>query len=354
MGPDVEEAATVHLPRPARRSVLLLTGALLLTACGSGSGSSDGPATRGARAVAFDNCGRRVTVGAPPKRAVSLNQGTTEIMLSLGLADRMAGTATWTDPVLKGLEKADAKVPRLADDQPSFESVLAAEPDFVAASFASTLSAGGVAPREKFEELGVPTYLSPADCEGKDNSGDGDGSRTRPLAMDTVYREVEELARVFGVEDRGEELVARLKSRVAKAASGVRAEDTTVLYWFANQESPYMAGCCGAPGVITNALGAKNVLDDSRQEWPQVSWETVADRDPDVLVVGDLTRRSQTAESAAKKIAFLESHPATRNMRAVKGKSYVLLSGQAMNPTIRTVEGVEKVAAALRAHGLAG
>lgn len=41
-------------------------------------------------------------------------------------------------------------------------------------------------------------------------------------------------------------------------------------------------------------------------------------------------------------------------MTAVRKKRYVLLSGQAMNPTVRTVEGVEKVAAALRAYGLAG
>ncbi|MFF9718717.1 ABC transporter substrate-binding protein [Streptomyces sp. NPDC014603] len=346
----------MHLSRPAHCSVLLLTGALLLTACGSGSDSGSSPKSGGsdAGAVTFDNCGQKVTVEAPPKRAVSLNQGTTEILLSLGLADRVVGTATWTDPVMKGLEKANAKVPRLADNQPSFERVLDTEPDFVASSFTSTLSKGGVASREKFEELGVPTYLSPADCEGKDNSGDGDGSRTKPLTMETVYREVRELARVFGVDERGENLVARLKSRVTKATAGIRAEDTTVLYWFANQESPYMAGCCGAPGIITHALGAQNVFDDSTQEWPQINWETVADRDPDVLVIGDLTRKSQTAESAAKKIAFLQSNPATKNMKAVKEKRYVLLSGQAMNPTIRTVEGVEKVAAALREYGLAG
>ncbi|MFJ9664940.1 ABC transporter substrate-binding protein [Streptomyces sp. NPDC101219] len=346
----------MHLSRPAHCSVLLLTGALLLTACGSGSDSGSSPKSGGsdAGAVTFDNCGQKVTVEAPPKRAVSLNQGTTEILLSLGLADRVVGTATWTDPVMKGLEKANAKVPRLADNQPSFERVLDTEPDFVASSFTSTLSKGGVASREKFEELGVPTYLSPADCEGKDNSGDGDGSRTKPLTMETVYREVRELARVFGVDERGEKLVARLKSRVTKATAGIRAEDTTVLYWFANQESPYMAGCCGAPGIITHALGAQNVFDDSTQEWPQINWETVADRDPDVLVIGDLTRKSQTAESAAKKIAFLQSNPATKNMKAVKEKRYVVLSGQAMNPTIRTVEGVEKVAAALREYGLAG
>jgi iron complex transport system substrate-binding protein len=293
-----------------------------------------------------------VKVTSPPRRAVSLNQGTTEIMLSLGLADRMAGTATWTDPVMKGLEKANAGVPRLADDMPSFETVLDAEPDFVAASFASTLGPGGVATRERFAQLGVPAYLSPSDCAGKDNSGDGDGVRSEPLTMDAVYTEVRDLARIFDVEERGEKLVAGLKARIDSATKGIDASGVTVMYWFANSTSPYLAGCCGAPGVMTRAVGAENVMDGTRQEWPQVGWETVADRDPDVLVLGDLTRRSQTAETAAKKIEFLESDPVTRNMTAVRKKRYVLLSGQAMNPTVRTVEGVEKLAAALRAYGL--
>ncbi|MDX3800248.1 ABC transporter substrate-binding protein [Streptomyces sp. AK04-3B] len=346
--------------RPVRSAVLFLAGALLSTGCGGSAApsasSADGAAGSDAagRPVTLDNCGQRVRIDTPPRRAVSLNQGTTEIMLSLGLADRMAGTATWTDPLPKSLEKADARVKRLADNAPSFEKVLDAEPDFVAASFASTLGTGGVATRAQFEKLGVATYLSPSDCAGKDNSGGGDGVRTEPLTMDAVYGEVRDLARVFGVEKRGEKLVSDLKSRVARAASGLDAENVTLLYWFANSQSPYLAGCCGAPGVITRELGAKNVFDDTEEEWPQVNWETVADRDPDVLVIGDLTRRQQTAETAARKIAFLESDPVTRNMTAVRKKRYVLLSGQAMNPTVRTVEGVEKVAAALRAYGLAG
>ncbi|MFD5627346.1 MULTISPECIES: ABC transporter substrate-binding protein [unclassified Streptomyces] len=336
--------------RLARHAALLSSGALLLTGCGSGSSAT----TEAGSAVTLDNCGQAVRVDAPPRRAVSLNQGTTEIMLSLGLADRMVGTATWTDPVLKGLEKQNAKVERISDNNPSFERVLDAEPDFVAASFVSTLGKGGVATREQFEKLGVPTYVSPSDCAGKDNSGDGDGSRRQPLTMDTVYGEVRDLARVFGVRERGEKLVTSLKKRVRTATAGIDASDVTLLYWFANAESPYMAGCCGAPGAITRTLGAHNVFDDTHDEWPQINWETVADRDPDVLVIGDLTRKSQTAESAAKKIEFLESDPVTRNMSAVRHKRYVLLSGQAMNPTIRTVEGVEQVAAGLREFGLTG
>ncbi|WSG49008.1 ABC transporter substrate-binding protein [Streptomyces sp. NBC_01732] len=340
---------------PVRTVALLSAGLVLLTACGGGAGDSTAkPGRADGYPVTLKNCGRTVTVDAPPRRAVSVDQGSTEILLSLGLADRMAATATWTDPVMKGLEKANAEVPRIADNRPSSEKVLDREPDFVSASFESTLAKGGVAPREQFESLGVPTYVSPADCTGKDNSGGGDGARTAPLTMDSVYGEVRDLARVFGVPERGDALVAALRERVKKATEDIDASGTTLLYWFSDSKAPYLAGCCGAPGIITEELGAKNVFDDTHEEWPQISWETVADRNPDVLVIGDLTRRAQTAESAAKKIEFLESNPATKNMDAVRHKRYVLLSGQAMNPSVRTVEGVERVAAGLRGFGLAG
>lgn len=346
--------------RRVRTSVLLCTAlAVTLTSCGGSSATPDASTADKKAAgypVTLTSCGKKAEIKAPPQRAVSLDQGSTEILLSLGLADRMAGTGTWTDPVLKGLEKDNAKVDRLADSYPSFEKVLAKEPDFVTASFVATVSKGGVADRAKFAELGVPAYVSPSDCAGKDNSGDGDGSRVKTLTMDTVYGEIRDLAKAFGVEKRGERLTADLKGRVAKAEKEIRnadASDTKLLYWFANSDAPYIAGCCGAPGIITRELGVKNVFDDTREEWPQINWETVADRDPDVLVIGDLTRKSQTAESAKKKIEFLESNPVTKNLTAVKKKRYVLLSGQAMNPTIRTVDGIEQVAAALREFGLA-
>ncbi|NUH35637.1 ABC transporter substrate-binding protein [Streptomyces samsunensis] len=338
-----------------RTAALLLAPALLLTACGgSGRDTADAgePAGSGYPRT-IDNCGHRTTLTSAPKRAVSLNQGTTEILLALGLADRLAGTAMWTDPVPKGLEKANATVPRLADNAPSFEKALDAEPDFVTASFVSTLGRGGVATREQFEKLGVPTYVSPSDCSaGRDPDSGGDGSRGRPLTLDVVYGEIRDLAHAFGVDERGEKLVAELKRRVRTATEGLDAPGVSLMYWFANSQSPYLAGCCGAPGAITRAVGAENAFSDTHDEWPQINWETVADRDPDVIVLGDLTRKQQTAETAEAKMRFLRTHPATRNLTAVKKKRYILLSGQAMNPSLRTVEGVEQVAAGLRDFGL--
>ncbi|MBK1784850.1 ABC transporter substrate-binding protein [Prauserella sp. ASG 168] len=324
-----------------------------LAACGGTGGTGDDDRAAPGYPRTVDNCGVRTTVEAPPQKVVSLNQGTTEILLSLGLADRIVGTATWTDPLPDDLAAANEGVPRLADNMPSFESVLSTEPDFVTASFVATLGKGGVATRDQFSELGVPSYLSPSDCT-KNNEGAGDGRRDTTLTMDTIYTEVRELATLFDVEERGERLVSELRGRLERATDGLDASGVTLLYWFANSEAPYLAGCCGAPGVMTKAVGGENVFDDTRDEWPQINWETVAERDPDVLVIGDLTRKSQTAETAAKKIEFLESHPVTRNLKAVRDKRYVLLSGQALNPSIRTVAGVEELAAKLREFGLAG
>lgn len=335
--------------RPHRLvSVPVLAAAVALCGCGPAAQPSSAPAPAG-HPITLQNCGREVTVAQPPQRIVSLNQGSTEVLLSLGVADRMVGTAGWTDPVLPSLEADNRKVERLADQAPSLEAVLDTEPDLVTASLQGTLGPGGVTTSEALERLGVPSYLSAIECTKE--AGNSDGARTDTLEIDQVFQEIRDVATLVGAQDRGEQIVTDMQRRLdAVTATGDRG--VSVLYWFANSESPYMAGCCGGPGVITRTLGLTNVFDDSKEDWPQIGWETVAQRDPDVLVLGDLTRKSQTAESAAAKIAFLESNPVTREMTAVKNKRYIALAGAELNPSIRIVGAMEKVAAALRDHGL--
>lgn len=329
--------------------ILVAASVAVLTACGQ----SDAPAERSDAAAGFpltvQNCGRDVVIDAPPQRAVSLNQGSTEILLSLGLADRMVGTATWTDPVRANLAQDNARVPQLAVNKPSLETVLDAEPDFVSASFAGTLGPGGVADRDQFESLGVPSYLAPSDCVGK-VSVNADGARTEPFTMAAIYGEIRDLARIFDVTERGEELIAGLEQRI----QGSRLDaDADLAYWFSDIRAPYFGGCCGSPGVITDTVGARNIFVDTTEEWPQVSWEVVADRDPDVLVLADLSRRTIDGDALAAKIAFLESNPVTSRLTAVQHKHYIVVNGADLNPSIRTVDGTEKVADGLRRLGFA-
>lgn len=331
----------------------VVLAALALSSCSTSEPSAAGGTTGNSNfPLTIENCGQDVVIDAPPQRAVSLNQGSTEILLSLGLADRMVGTATWTDPVRSNLASDNELVPRLSDNKPSFEVVLDSEPDFVSASFGGTLGPGGVAERSQFERLGVPSYLSPTDCTGKtDESVNADGARTSPLEIETVYQEVRDLAAIFDVRERGEAFVAELNERFEKASATVDASGTSLVYWFADTATPYMAGCCGSSGIITNSVGAQNIYSDTTDEWPQVSWESVADRNPSAFVLADLSRRTLAGDALDSKIAFLESNPVTAKLPAVMDKRFIVVNGADLNPSIRTIDGVAKVAAALQNWG---
>ena len=307
--------------------------------------------------LTLENCGRQVTIRHAPERTVSIGQSSTEILYLLGLGDRIAGTAGWLGPVLAGYEDVNAGVKRLADYEPSFENVLSTKPDLVTAQFEYFVGPEGVVGRnEQFEELGIPVYTSPSDCVGKVNEGGGDGIRKTVFDMELIYREIEELARIHDVQDKGAQVVAELKSREAAAREKIASASgkVTAVFWFSSQQmevDPYVAGTNGAPGYIMRTLGIENVI-KTEEEWPMVGWETIAKADPTVIVAGKMERRRYPADDVAAKLAFLDEDPVTRLMPAVKSNRVVVMDAQAMNPTIRTIEGIEILADAIEKFGI--
>jgi len=308
--------------------------------------------------LTLENCGRSITFEKAPSRAVSIGQSNTEILLSLGLAEKVVGTAVWFSPVMKAFEAENAKIPRLADNDPSFESVVKQQPDLVTAQYEWHVGPNGsVGTRDQFADLKIPTYIAPADCVAKDNSGGGDGVRLKMFTMDLVYQQILDLAKIFDVNDRGEALVAKLKQREAAAialASGAAGKNVTMAFWFSSPKIPgdsYIAGINGGAGYIMHVLGAKDII-DLKDEWPLVSWERVTAANPTVLVIAEMSRRRHPADSAEAKRAFLKTDPVAGQMDAVKHDRIITIDAQAMDPGIRTIEGIEQVAQGLKKFGL--
>ncbi|WP_205013917.1 ABC transporter substrate-binding protein [Nocardioides albidus] len=322
--------------------------ALLLSGCGASEAvHDDREAVQGEGKTKYpltiENCGRELTIERAPQRAVSLDQNSTEILLSLGLEEQMAGTASWTDPVLPSLADANERVHRLADNAPTYEVLLDADPDFVSASFGRHYNEeGGVASRDRLAETGLAAYLSPTDCEDG-VSINGGGTRTRPLTVDSLYQEIRDLAAIFDVPDRGEQLVAELEARTATALEGVDLQGKTVMFWFADTRTPYVAGGFGAPSLLADLTGMKNVYAGTSQDWPAVGWESVVDKSPQVLVLGDLKRDRFPGDRLDDKIEFLRSDALTRTLDAVRDDCFIALHGAEMNPSIRYVDGLEKI-----------
>ncbi|AJE45751.1 ABC transporter substrate-binding protein [Celeribacter indicus] len=299
------------------------------------------------------NCGVEVTFDAAPESVVTVGQAATEILYSLGLGDKVVGTSVWFTEVLPEFAELNAGVARLADNDPSFESVVAKRPGLVAVQYEWHVGAQGiVATREQFADLGIPTYTLPADCVGKDNTAGSDGTRLELYSMDSLYQGISDLAQIFDVAGRGEALVADLKAREAAAiekAQGLGLKEASAVFWFSSAEmdiDPYVAGQGGAPAYMMQALGLRNVV-DSNEEWPTVSWETIARADPTVIVVARMDRRRFEADDVERKLEFLRSDPVASQMEAVKNDRIVILDAHGMDPSIRNIGALETLSDAL-------
>lgn len=308
--------------------------------------------------LTLENCRESVTFAAPPKRVVAIGQTQTEILYALGLGDRVVGTAVWFSPVAKPYEAVNAKVKRLADNDPSFEAVLAQEPDLVTAMFEWHVGPNGiVGKRAQFAGVKVPTYVSPADCVGKDNSGAGDGVRTQMFTMELVYRNIREFGQIFDVSDRAEALVAELKAREDKAVAAVaslKARDVPVVVWFSSRDikgDGFMAGKNGVPAYILSKLGARNII-TTNEEWPLVGWESIAGANPAVIVAVKMDRRRFPADDIEKKLDFLKTDPVASKLDAVRNQRIVILDVGATRAGLDTVDGIEALAKAISGFGL--
>lgn len=304
--------------------------------------------------VTLSNCGTEISMPSAPQRTVTIGQSATEILYSLGLADRVDGTSVWFNPVLPQFAEVNEQIERIANDDPSFEAVVNKRPDLVAVQYEWHVGpTGSVASRNQFHELGIATYIMPADCDTKDNSTGGDGTRTAAFSTESIYKGITELAEIYDVQDAGEALVTDLNAReehaIDLASSLNLPEDLSAVFWFSSTDlgvSPFVAGQLGAPGYMMEKLGIRNVI-ESDEEWPTVGWESIARADPDVIIIASMDRRRFPADDIEAKREFLRSDPVTREMTAIKNNRIVEMDAHAMSATMRSIYGLESLAEAL-------
>ena len=299
------------------------------------------------------NCGHTITLDKAPASAVTIGQGGTEMLYALGLGDKVAGTALWFNPVLPQFKAVNDKVPRLSDNIPSFESVIGKRPALVVSQFEWMVGKDGVVgTREQFHDLRIATYAMPTDCEGKNNLVGSDGTRTASYDVQSLYKSIRQLAQIFDVQARGDSLVKDLTARQAQAIASIKAskqQNLSAALWFSSSDlaaDPYMAGRNGVAGYMMQSLGLRNIV-TSTEEWPTVGWETIAKANPSVLIIARMDRRRFPADDYQKKLEFLKKDPVTQHMDAVKHQRIVIVDADALQGSIRQVDGMEQIAKAV-------
>ncbi|WP_432114913.1 ABC transporter substrate-binding protein [Streptomyces sp. S1] len=319
------------MSRPRR--VLLPAAALvpLLAACSAPAEQT--PAAKAAPGFPYTvtNCGVKSTFQAPPKRAVTMNQHVTEIMIALGLEKSLVGTAYLDDEVLPAYKKAYDSVPVLAKEYPSKEALLAANPDFVYGGYASAFDAKDGRSRDDLKKAGISTRLNTEYCPSGKTS------------VDDLYREVTEVGRTFGVPDRAEKWIAGARATVA--ANEKRLKDlppVSVFVYDSGDKTAFTAGGKGIGNELITRAGGRNVFADVDKAFGDATWEQVVARKPEVVVIYDYG--STTVEQKKKRL--LED-PALKDVPAIKNRRFAVMPLSDAVLGVRVPAAVEKLAAQL-------
>ncbi len=304
---------------------------VLVAACGAGVGGT--AVARGAAPPGFPvtvtNCGMTTTYQRPPQRVVTMNQHATEIMLALGLEDRMIGTAYLDDRILPEYRDEYRRIPVLAERYPSYEVLLAAAPDFVYAGFASAFSEQEGRSRQRLREAGVKTHVNPQDC----TSG--------PTTMQQLWNELRTVATIFGVEQRAQALIEQLKGELAAVTRALGdVEPVSVFVYNSGTKAPLTPGGHAMASTIVRLAGGGNVFAGlNRDRAITVSWEQVIRRNPQAIVILEYG-----STSVAEKKQALLSNAALADIPAIKKARFAVLPLSATVLGVRAPRAVAELA----------
>ncbi|MEV8530443.1 ABC transporter substrate-binding protein [Streptomyces sp. NPDC051211] len=296
------------------------------------AGSGDDDAEPRAAAPGFPytatNCGVGTTYREPPRRAVTLTQHTTEILLALGLQDRMVGTAYLDDAILPAYRPAYDKIKVLAKEYPSKEQLLAANPDFVYGGYASAFDKAAGRDRAGLQKSGINTRLNVEYCTGG------------PVGLDQLRTEITEVARTFGVPERGARLIEDQQRRIDAVAQKVSGRPKPAVFAYDGGDSA--ASTSGGHGIgndIITRAGGTNLFADLEDSFGEVSWEKVIERKPEVILIYDY---GGTPVEAKKQ--RLLNDPALAQVPAIKNKRFVVLPLSSAVLGVRVGDAVESLA----------
>lgn len=286
--------------------------------------------------VTITNCGLDITVEAPPQQAVTLNQSATEVMLALGLQDRMVGTAYIDDEILPVYADAYENIPVLAEEYPAQEILFATDPDFIYGGFSSAFGEDVAGDRSALAEQDIASYLSPSYCEDEN-------LRPEAATIETTYQEIRDVAALFGVSDRAEALIAEMQATLDEVQESIAdVEETPSVFWYDSGDPPFVGACCGGPGMIMDLAGSENIFEDIEGNFGDATWEAVVERDADyiVLIEADWS-------TSQEKIDLLESNPAYSGLTAVQEQNYIIIPFSYTILGVRNADAVQIVAEGL-------
>jgi len=271
-----------------------------------------------------DRAGNEIEVPKNINRIISMAPSTTEILLDLGLGDKIVAI-DHNAKRLKGLNGLGSDIPEFDMMTPDIEKMASLNPDIVFTSGMSNLE-GKAEPFKPLRDLGVCVADIPTSNSIED------------IKSDIIF-----IADLTETSDKAKEMIETIDAEVDKIAQIGKhihiKEKKTVYFEIAAAPNMYSFGSGVFLDEIIELIGATNVFKEQKR-WISVNDESVVAANPDVI----LTNVNYIEDPVAE----IKSRKGWENIKAVKNNNvYHIDSNASTLPNHNFVKAMWEIAKAV-------
>lgn len=332
-----------------KRNLLLgviLLSILLLSACGSAEKSNSDTKAQSAEQssypVTIQNFARAEggttwekkdqTFDKAPERVMANTKPAAELLLHLGLADKIVGVGADFGAPDKSVEAEYSKLNILSDSYVGKEVTLGTNPDLVFGRGGLFDNADwGVGTVDTLNSMGVKTYVLESSVTGG--------------TYESIYKDIENAGKIFNVQEQADRFIKELKGRQDAIASKLSSitEEKTFAYLHMSDPNLVSVYAAGEETFFNDSFSMVKLRNVYEGETGEISMEVLIASDPDVLIIPNWGDDGGTGPDAIKEALY--NNPKLSSMKAIKNKQvyavdYNYMFGYGYN----TIDGMEVLA----------
>lgn len=272
-----------------------------------------------------DVCDRDVTIPHRPARIISLAPGVTEILFAIGDGDRVIAATNYCN-----YPEAANHLPKIGGYlDPNLEKITSLKPDLIVGMRGNKRDV-----LDRLYSLGLPIVV------------------IDPTTLDEIPQGIKLIGRVTGSLDEADDAARtfglRRKSIENLLATVTPAMRPRVLFLFstADQGGIFTAGPGSHIDELIALSGGINIAASAGKPWPQLSMETVAAANPQIILISRMSDAGNPL-TAAKALADLRAKTAWRSIDAVKSGKVYMMDSVVTVPGPRLIDVLEQMTALL-------
>ena len=238
-----------------KRLMLVLTTVLVVMLAMVGCSSKE--------TIVKDREGNDVTLPNKMERIISTAPSNTEILVELGLADKLVAIDTYSSDV-EGISDDVEKIDFL---NPDAEAIIGLEPDLIIAS-GHNKSGSSDDPFKLVKEAGISVVYIPSS-----------------ESIQGIYDDINFIADITNTKQKGQEIVDNMKSQIDEISQKAKniKDKKKVYFEIAPAPNLYSFGNSTFLNEMIELIGAENIFKDENG-WIAPSAESVIDKNPDVIL----------------------------------------------------------------------